>query len=63
MLPHQERVATERDELVTKLVKLESFLLSEMFTKLDPEEQTRLRRQCAIMQDYRDVLNERIAAF
>lgn len=63
MLPHQERVVTERDELQEKLTKLVSFYNGKIFAGLDESEQSRLTRQRAFMEGYYNVLNERIAAF
>lgn len=63
MQPHQERVVTERDELQEKLTKLAAFFPSKIFAGLDESERLRLTKQLGLMEGYRDVLNERIAAF
>lgn len=60
---HQHRVVTERDELADKLTKLNDFIGGTTYDGLDVNERNRLCRQAAIMKDYLDVLNERIAAF
>ena len=63
MAPHQERVVTEKSELDMKIAKLTPFLDNEMFKTLPTDEQSRLSRQLSIMQNYSQVLGERIAAF
>ena len=63
MQPHQERVVTEKDELDTKIEKLSSFISSDVYSTLTEAEQSRLGRQLGLMQQYSDVLGERIAAF
>lgn len=61
--PHQQRVIDEKTELDTKLTKLKAFPNTNIFKSLPKEEQDRLGRQVLYMQDYSDVLGERIAAF
>jgi hypothetical protein len=61
--PHQERVVVEKRELDDKLTKLRAFFKAATFTTLPEEEQLRLERQSRLMQEYSDVLGERIAAF
>jgi len=65
LLPHQQRVVTERDELVGRLSRLYDFVDDDnpVFSKLDDEEKSRLRRQLGHMTGYAEVLGERIAAF
>lgn len=63
MLPHQERVVTEQKELAEKLEKLTAFTLTPTFAALPAAEQERLNRQHSIMEQYVNVLGERIAAF
>jgi hypothetical protein len=63
MLPHQERVVAEKDELADKCKKLDDFLFSKMFSTLDREEQERLREQLMYMTKYLGVLDRRINAF
>jgi hypothetical protein len=63
MQDYQRRVVTERRELSEKMDKLEQFLLGDAYLNLPGAEQNRLVRQVLIMSDYRDVLDERIAAF
>lgn len=60
LLPHQQRVITERNELGEKLEKLSAFLGTPTFDKLDREEQFRLVRQRDAMRAYYGILGERI---
>lgn len=63
MLPHQKRVVAERNDLVEKGDKLNSFIFGEVYCKLSSAEQIRLCKQYAFMRAYLEVLDERIAAF
>lgn len=63
LAPHQERVVAERAELHERLEKLVAFVNDERFGSLDHDEQRRMQRQVRAMCDYREVLDERIAAF
>jgi hypothetical protein len=63
LLPHQQRVVVERDELNDKFKKLSVFLKSEKFESVNPDEQKRLRRQHFAMFEYRSILEERISYF
>jgi glycerol-3-phosphate O-acyltransferase len=63
MAPHQQRVVTEREELVHKLDKLTEFLKGDLFRSLSTDEQERLQRQHRIMTEYSSVLAERINHF
>jgi hypothetical protein len=63
MAPHKERVVAEKTELDEKLTKLNSFFGGELFAKLDPEEQARLKNQAEYMRGYSEVLGDRIAHF
>lgn len=61
---YQQRVIDELEELSERLLKLKAFLDgSDACVKLDPVERSRLMRQFRIMEDYQDVLTERVAAF
>ena len=55
------RVLAEHEELSGREWKLRVFLDTDMFRSLDESEQCRLRRQNKIMQDYCEVLKERLA--
>ena len=68
LAPHQQRVVTEREDLEDKLGKLRSFFNSSTYaamadSKSGREEQDRLIEQADIMDKYRAILVERIAAF
>jgi len=67
MQPHQQRVVDEKSELDTKLEKLKAFIgnlnPSAIFEGLPPVERGRLIRQASIMEEYSDVLRERIVNF
>lgn len=61
--PHQERVITERAEVSSKVDRLDAFIRSDSFDMVPIDEQVRMTRQLHIMMRYREVLDERIAAF
>ena len=63
MQPFQSRVVDEKTELDVKLEQLKEFTVGDTFSSLPIEEQERLQRQSSIMQDYSDVLQERIDNF
>lgn len=63
MAPHQERVVLEKKELDEKLAKLDAFGRTDFYTTLPAEEQGRLNRQHAVMEEYSRILGDRIAAF
>jgi len=63
MFDWQERVITEKKELDEKLAKLDSFGRTEMFEALPADEQGRLNRQHSLMEEYSQVLGERIMNF
>lgn len=63
LVPHQERVVTEKNELAERLGKLLSFFQSPLFAGLSEAEQSRLRNQARFMNGYLAVLEDRIAAF
>jgi len=61
--PHQQRVVDEKAELDGKLERLSAFIHGAKFEAIDEAEQSRLKRQQAIMVDLSLVLGERIEAF
>lgn len=61
--PFQLRVIDELNELCIKSEALNKFIKTDIFTGLPQDEQVRLKRQSAIMIEYRGVLAERISAF
>ena len=64
LLPHQQRVITERDELQTKLRALTVFLDSNVtYATLPKLEQDLLQKQEVVMRQYVTILNQRIASF
>jgi hypothetical protein len=63
MQPHQERVVEEKKELDSKRDKLTEFIKGKLFDSLPSDEQERLIRQFRIMEQYSDVLAERIVHF
>lgn len=65
LLPHQERVVVEKQELDEKLDKLKAFIDNPNFSSIvnDEDEAKRLIRQHCAMVLYSAILQERIAAF
>ncbi len=63
MLPYQERVVAERDELGKKIDALNEFIEGPIYPMLDGKERDRLMRQWGLMVAYRHVLDERIDAY
>jgi len=64
MLPHQQRVVDEKNELDVKVNALSKFISENpLFKTLDDAERTRLRKQLGFMQGYSTMLDERITAF
>lgn len=63
LLPHQQRVVDEKDEVSDRLAKLLAFFHGPIFPALDEAEHSRLRNQARFMDGYAAVLEERIAAF
>lgn len=63
LMPHQQRVVAERDELAAKARALATFLQGDVYAGLPLDERDRLARQCLHMTSYWGVLDERIAAF
>jgi hypothetical protein len=64
MLPHQQRVVDEKNELDVKAKALSNFIGNNpAFDGIDAEEQERMKEQCEIMWQYSEILGKRIAAF
>ena len=63
MMPHQQRVIDEKEELDAKLGKLIPFLASDTCLSLPFDERSRLKRQSEVMAEYSAILGERISAF
>lgn len=63
LLPHQERVVVEKDELDTKIEALQRFMVGPIFETVEPLEKLRLQDQWRVMLAYSRILGERIAHF
>ena len=63
MQDYQKRVVDEKAQLDEKLLKLDAFMVTEVARKLDAAEYERLYKQLQIMNQYSDILGERIKAF
>jgi hypothetical protein len=63
LLPHQQRVVEEREDLFNKLFRLRLFIQSSAFQEIDLAEQSRLELQHKYMFDYLGILDLRIEAF
>ena len=63
LLPHQQRVVTEKADLDERLGRLFAFFQTQTFEALPEAERSRLRNQARFMDGYSAVLQERIAAF
>jgi len=70
MLPHQQRVIDERDQLAERLDKLRAFITLQpqggtvsIFDSLDKAEREDLRSQARHMREYKAILDRRIARF
>ena len=61
--PHQQRVYQEHAELNDKVVKLNAFFSTNIFTNLPEDEKSRLMSQVVAMTSYLTILKERIANF
>tara|TARA_R110002012_G_C11677298_1_gene614042 strand:+ start:11261 stop:11455 length:195 start_codon:yes stop_codon:yes gene_type:complete len=63
MQPHEQRVVTERDELQSKIVKLEGFMEGPIFDGMEYTDRKFMRIQLMAMMTYCEVLNSRIGRF
>ena len=63
MKPHEQRVVDERNELKVKLTKLNDFRKTDTYNQLPGMDQALLDDQSAIMSEYIDILDARIARF
>jgi hypothetical protein len=63
MLPHQERVVAESNDLRQKLDKLSAFIGGDIFNKLDREDRDLLIAQRVFMDAYFGILRQRSARF
>lgn len=62
-LPHQQRVIEERDSLQEKYDKLQNFFSTEIYKKLEDEDQQLLSDQHFHMGQYLAILKQRIERF
>lgn len=60
MNSYQQRLEEELFSLSDKMQKLDMFIASEAYDSLPPREQELLYEQSNIMQDYANILNDRI---
>ncbi len=63
MLRWQERVLEERADLLRKLIDLKAFLHTQKAKGIPITDRNLLMAQCAVMQQYKDILDRRIANF
>lgn len=63
MTDFQERVITEHSELQTRIMSLTAFLQTELFAELTEEVRGLLEHQSIVMNQYLNILAERIALF
>lgn len=57
---YKDRLEKEHSDLCEKIERLVGFIGGDLYTSLDPAEQTRLRTQAFVMRQYADILQERI---
>ena len=63
MLPHQQRVVDEKEALDDKLSKLNAFTETPLFSGLDEANTMLLLKQLRVMEQYSEILAERIKLF
>lgn len=63
LMPHEQRVVNEREELVIKSVALDGFITGEIFKTLSRKNQYLLKKQLLVIQMYIDILDLRISFF
>lgn len=63
LLPHQQRVVDEKQELDTKITALSVFLDGVVFSTIPSDEQDRLVSQVHVMKAYSAILASRIKNF
>lgn len=61
MSDFKSRLLTEKTELDEKIEKLSSFVQGEAIKSIDPRQQELLTKQLPTMQQYSEILNERIS--
>lgn len=60
MSDFKSRLVTEQSELNEKISKLRSFLGGSNFQSIDPKQQELLKKQLDVMDEYQEILIERI---
>ena len=63
MKPYQERVVAEKKELDEKIAKLKAFIAGDTFKTVHVYEQDRLHEQRQCMEEYSEILQNRIDHF
>ena len=63
MQPHEQRVVDEKNELGEKLEKILAFIQTDFYKGLSEKEQELLYFQSQVMEDYYEVLQQRIELF
>jgi hypothetical protein len=63
MLSYQQRVVEELQQLDERRKNLMPFFHTDFFKTLPQEEQSRLSRQSLVMEEYSNILKERIDSF
>ena len=63
MQPHQQRVVDEKEQLGERLEKLIAFLTTDLYKALPEREQELLYFQSRVMEDYYEVLQQRVELF
>ena len=63
MQPHQQRVVDEKNELGERLEKLLDFIGTDFYKRLPEKDKELLFFQSQIMEDYFEVLEQRIELF
>ena len=63
MQHYQQQVVKQQVDLDKKIVQLDFFISGSIFTSLHADEQNRLKLQAEAMQEYSDILGERIEEF
>lgn len=63
MEEYQQRVVDEKNELSERLEKLRTFINSERFLAISYKERNLLKNQRVVMQEYLEILIQRIELF
>ena len=63
LLPYQQRVVDEADDLSDRLEKINTFIGGDLFKSLPIHEQHNLVTQAYVMGNYLQILKDRISSF